>query len=403
MGIEAAKGIVRVESGTTTSVELGFRPRAVVLWWCSGAGTGCAGGIGFAADSAGAASTAWAADDAVAPGVLSCWHTDAPLLFHDDPRALEPSCEGRVSFADHGFSVDCDRKPKNPWIVHYLAVGGPDAHGAAVRSLLLDGTGARAVTGLGFTPGIVLATISGRSTAGEPRSGLAVGFGAAANLSDQVAAGFVARAADGESVVRGAQCNDAVAVLPAAEPSGGISAVSRILSFERDGFTLETTHLTGELPLAVLALGGGDYAVGLGTASSRTTSVSFEPAGALLFGTGLTARPHARDIGRFCLGGFSPDRSAGCISWSVRAHGAWPLDPRARSAQEAAFEVVDTTSAELHARAVLSAVRRRGFALRWPVRDRYPREFGFAVLGAKFPEPTLRDRLRRLRGRSLRE
>ena len=42
--------------------------------------------------------------------------------------------------------------PEHPWLVHYLALGGSDVQGAAVRSFVLDGTGARALTGLGFTP-----------------------------------------------------------------------------------------------------------------------------------------------------------------------------------------------------------------------------------------------------------
>jgi len=402
MSSEAAKGIVRVEPGTTPAAELAFQPRALILWWCRGAVAGCAGGIGFATDGGGEASTAWAADDALAPGVLSRWGAEAPLLFHKDPRAPEASSRGHIRFAERGFSVEYDREPADPWLVHYLALGGSDVH-AAVRNLVLDGTGTYSVSGLGFTPGCVLATIGAGLTVREPQSDLAVGFGAAAGRSRQAAGGFVARADAGQTIARGAQCTDALAVLPVAAPSAGIAAHSRLVSFDRDGFTLETTRLTSELPLAVLVLEGGDYSVGLGTASSRATAVGFEPAGALLFGTGLTATAHARDIGRFCLGGFSRDQSAGCISWSVRARGAWPLDPRSRSTTEAAFEVTDTTSAELHARAVLSSLGRRRFSLSWPVRDRYPRDFGFVAFGPKVPKPALRDRLRVRRGGALRE
>ena len=193
-------------------------------------------------------------------------------------------------------------------------------------------------------------------------------------------------------------------MLPAAAASGEIAALSRLVSFDRDGFTLETARLTSELPLAVLALEGGNYTVGLGTASSPTTRVGFEPAGALLFGTGLTAMSRARDIGRLCVGGFSHDQSAGCVSWSTRRRGAWPPEPRSRSTSEAVFEVVDTTSGDLHARATLSALGRRRFSLTWPVRDRAPRDFGYVAFGPEPHKPTLRDRLRLLgRGSSLHE
>lgn len=402
MGVEVAKGIVRVEPGTKPAAELAFRPRVLVLWWCRDAGAGCRGGIGFAADGGGEASTAWAADDTLAPGVLSRWGAEAPLLFHADPRAPEASRPGYVRFADRGFWVDCDRGPESTWLVHYLALGGSDVRGA-VRDFVLDRTGTCAISGLGFTPGIVLTTIGAGSSVGEPQSDLAIGFGAAASPTRQVAGGFVARVDAEETIARGAQCTDAVAVFPTAAASAEIAAVSRLASFDRDGFTLETARLTSQLPLAILALEGGDYAVGLGSASARPTSVGFEPAGALLFGTGLTAVSHARDIGRLCLGGLSRDRRTGCVSWSVRARGAWPLDPRSRSTSEAAFEVIDTTSVELHARGVLSALGRRHFLLSWPIRDRYPRDFGFAAFGAGARRPTLRERLRLLRRRSLRE
>ena len=145
---------------------------------------------------------------------------------------------------------------------------------------------------------------------------------------------------------------------------------------------------------------GADYAVGLGAASSRATRVGFEPAGALLFGTGLTAVSRSRNFGRLCVGGFSRDRRAGCVSWSARPR---PPGPRSQSTSEAVFDVIDTTSGELHARATLSAIGRRRFSLGW-VKDRPPRDFGFVAFGSELRAPTLGDRLRLLgRGGSLRE
>jgi hypothetical protein len=392
MALEVSKGIVRLEAGMTPAEELGFRPRALVLWWCREPSAGCAGGIGFATDGGGAASAAWAADDDLTPSGSSRFGAEAPLLFHEDPEAPEASLRGHVRFADNGFSFECEREPEHAWPVHYLALGGPDLRGAAVRSLVLDRTGTRTVPGIGFTPDVVLAAAGGGSTAGEPQSGLAVAFGAA-DPSQQVTGGFVAQTDAGETVIRGAQCTEALVVLPATTASGDTAARSRVVSFDPDGFTLETSHLASDLPLAVLALAGGNCAVGLGSASSRSTRVGFEPAGALLFGTGLTAVSRSRDFGRLCMGGFSGDRHAGCVSWSARTR---PSGPRSRSTSEAPFEVMDTTSGELHARATLSALGRRQFSLDW-VRDRpAPRDFGYAVFGPELRKPTLGERLRLL-------
>jgi len=404
MGLEVAKGIVRLEAGITPAERLDFRPRALVLWWCREQSAGCAGGIGFATDGAGQASAAWVADDGMAPGVLSRWGAEAPLLFHEDPRAPDASYRAQIRLDGHGFSVDCDREPEYRWLVHYLALGGSDLRSAAVCDLVLDRTGRTAVSGLGFQPSTALTLLGAGSAVGVPRSGLAVGFGVAARPSEQAASGFVAQADAGGTIARGAQCTDAVAVLPACEPSGEMDVVSRLVSFDRDGFTLETTRLTSGLPIAVLALAGGDYAVGMGSASSKTTAIGFRPAGALLFGTGLTATARPRDIGRLCLGGFSRDRSVGCVSWSTLRRGAWPPEPRSRSTTDAPFEVMDTTSGGLHAGSRLSTVGRRRFSLTWPIRDRFPRQFGYVAFGPERHRSRLRDRLRLLsRGGSQRE
>ena len=110
MTLEVAKGIVRLEGGTIPGEQLGFRPRALVLWWCREQPAGCTGGIGFAADGAGEASTAWVADDALAPGVLSHWGAETAVLFYETPRIPDAAARGRIRYADRGFSVECDRE-----------------------------------------------------------------------------------------------------------------------------------------------------------------------------------------------------------------------------------------------------------------------------------------------------
>ena len=389
MSFEVAKGIVRLSAATTPVEQLGFRPRALILWWCSDPGAGCRGGIGFATDGGGEAATGWIADDALSPSVLSRVGANAALLLYESPSEPDSAPRARVRFVDDGFSFECDRTPHHTWLVHYVAVGGSDVRGAAVRSLVLDGLGRRSVTGLDFAPGLVAATAGAGVAAGAAQRGLAIAFGAAAGPRRQVAGGFVAQADAGKTIVRGAQRAGALAALPAADDSDGMGVVMRLVSLDPDGFTIETTHAAFDLPVAVLALAGESYSVGLGKAGARTTAAGLKPAGGLLFGTGLAAMPRARDIGRLCLGGFSHAGETGCLSWSVRARGAWPLEPRSRSSAAAAFEVIDTTSDGLHARATLSGLGRRGFSLAWPVSDPYRRDFGYVAFGKRPRMPNL--------------
>ena len=394
MSVEVAKGIVRLSDATTPVERLGFRPRALILWWGSDPAAGCTGGIGFATDGGGEAATGWVANDACNPGVLSRVGADTAVLLYENPSDLDSTARARVCFVGDGFSFECDRTPQHPWVVHYFAVGGSGVRRAAVRSLMLGDSGRRSVTGLDFAPGIVAATAGAGAAAGGAQNGLAIAFGAAAGPRQQVAGGFVAHANDDETIVRGAQRADALVALPCPDGSDGMGVLTRLVSLDSDGFTVETTRSTFGLPLAVLALAGDGYGVGLGTARSRKTGVGLRPAGALLFGTGLAATPRPRDIGRLCLGGFSGADHSGCISWSVRARGAWPLEPRSPSSDGIAFEVIDTTSDELHARATLAGLGKRGFSLAWPVNDPYRRDFGYLAFGTKRSTSRLRNFLR---------
>jgi hypothetical protein len=69
------------------------------------------------------------------------------------------------------------------------------------------------------------------------------------------------------------------------------------------------------------------------------------------------------------------------VTWSVRNRGAWPLEPRARSTTANVFEVMDTTSGDLHAAAAIDAMGRGRFSLAWVVADRYPRSVAYVVFG----------------------
>ena len=265
-------------------------------------------------------------------------------------------------------------------------------HRAAVCDLALEGTGTRAVSGLGFKPGLVLAAVGAGSKAGEPRSGLAVGFGAAALPSKQAACGFVGRFGGVERLESDRQHAHQVAHARRTPPA---HAPARLVSFDRDGFTLETTNL---------ASGSRSQSLRWKEAVIRSAWVLRRRGrrrwasrrGALLNARSKPERCALHRRGRLCVGGFSRDQRAGCVSWSTLRRGAWPPEPRSRSTAEAVFEVIDTTSGELHARATLASLGRRRFRLSWPVLESPPRDFGYVAFGEERRKATLRDRLRLL-------
>ena len=408
MTYEVDKGILRLDSLTggeyAHEEHLPFRPRALILWWARETdpmtALGNRGGMGVVAEGSGQAAHAWAADDELAPGVLRRSSSDAGAFLCCGESGSSPAV-GRIRLVEGGFSLDITGRAEGVWAVHYLALGGTDLRAAAVRMIELDRPGARVVDGLGFGPDFVLFLpgAGGDAEAFEP--GLAIGLGVAAAGGEQVATGFSARVHDQDTRARGALRRDAVVALPKPDDSGDYGLLAHAASLDPDGFTLSTSGDGRQtLPVACLALSGGAYGVGLATAGRRRGArtkqkLGFEPAGLLLFSSGLDAMARIRDIGRLCVGGVSAGRPAGCVTWSVRSRKAWPLEPRARSSTESILDVVDTTTGYLHARAVFAAIAPDGFSLEWPVTDRNRRNFAYVAFGS---EPRRRVAWRRVTG-----
>jgi hypothetical protein len=419
MTFEVTKGLFRVDAraarGSRHLEEIGYRPRALLLWWSLqpelGTAPGNRGGIAVAAGESEAAAVAWAADDKT-PGVLSRWAGDTALLGFEGPMATAPALGGRALWTDNGFILDHLEDTVGVWQVHYLALGGADLHQAAVRSFSLEGSRETVVGGLGFRPDFLLFLPAAGGKLSEPESGLVHAVGAATGVEDQISAAFTASVQGTRISVSGTQRPGAVVALADPSGSGELGAYARLVSLDSDGFTLET-RLRGSspVPLAFLALAGGRYAVrrGAGPRTPKkvvTKGIGFKPSGLLAFSWGLEESAETKDIGRLCLGAASAQLDVGCLTWAARNRRSRPLEPRVRSTTESLVEVLDTRSGSLHARASLENVRFDRFTLDWLVSDGYRRAFAYVAFGSgarprRFP--LLRDILRLLRVRGKRQ
>jgi hypothetical protein len=416
MTFEVAKGLFRVDAGTPRGrrhiEEIGFRPRALLLWWSLqtdlGTATGNRGGIGVTAGSSEEAAAAWAADDAT-PGVLSRWSGDTALLGFEGPLVTGAALGGSASWTDNGFALEHVEDTVGTWQVHYLALGGTELQHSTVRSWSLERSGRAAFGGLGFRPDFLLFLPGAGGNLSEPESGLVHAVGAASAVEEQVSVAFTASVHDSRISVSGTQRTGAVVALADPTDSGELTAYARVVSLESDGFTLEA-QLRGSAPLrlACLALGGGRYAArpaAAPRAPRRVVSkgIGFEPSGLLAFSWGLEASAEVKDIGRLCLGAASARADAGCLTWAMRNRRAWPPEPRVRSTTESLIEVLDTRSGGLHARASLESTRLDRFTLEWHVSDGFRRAFAYVAFGsAACPRGVgdlLRDVLRQLRPR----
>jgi hypothetical protein len=357
---------------TDRGVVLGFEPKAVVLWWTrqadDGVAPGNSGGIGFWAGGR-ACAAAWASVDNAEPTrTIRIADDEVVLGLAETGVALR----GRLAATPSGFDIAW--KGEDPWLVHYLALGG--ALSAQVGWLSDKVT-------TGFEPDLVFVSPVAVARRGEIERGLLAGFGAAAS-SGQVGTSYASRDGAAHADVGGMQTRDAAVV--AVESRHAVEALGRV-ALSPTGFALGWERTWPE-PRFVpyLAIGGVRCAVGtaLSPAAPGRRSmrkVGFRPEALLLFSWGLGPRSEPADIGRLCVGAATDD-AVGCAGWDDRDVAGSTSATHVCSSRDRVLLVVNTQTGDLHAAAELCSLDRRGFTLAWPVSDGFEREYAFVALAS---------------------
>jgi hypothetical protein len=390
--LAASKGLIRPRKGVLAHDErLHFRPKAIITWWSRQAAVGHtrgnSGGLGLATASEYVA-VAWASDDGADPARARRWTSDDAILGFSSASSATPALRGGIAFTDTGFTLKWHNGPSEPWLVHYLALGGDELTHAALTQFATGASGRQSVTGLGFEPDcVVLAPTCVEETSA---SGLLAAIGAATPKA-QVGAAFASADGASPSEVRGSQRSDSVTVVPL--PGGrelGCRAILR--SMDPDGFSLDwqLRHVS-MASMVGLALKGGRYLVGtggspVGSRRRQHVRVGFRPSGVLAFSWGLEASHETKDIGRLSLGAASASAS-GAAGWGDRNRSASPSSTQAWASEAAILEIADTRRETLHERATFLGFNRDGFVLDWTISDRTRREFAYLAFG---PRPAVR-------------
>lgn len=393
MRFEAKRGLLTIRSqdreGAKLFTHTGFRPGALLLWWVEtddGLPCGNRGGIGLHANGGGVAH-AWFADDQIATDALAGGVGEFAFFALDAPPFAAPACWASATLDDLGFTLEWEATRRGSWDVHYLAFGGSDLRRAAIARVELSAEQQRVVAEVGFRPDFSLFIPTAATGGGNPTSELFYGIGVTTGPDRQAATGVAARLDGASAVVRSAQRDDAVVALPSVGGEEALRVLARTVALGRTGPELDVTAdpAAPPLPVACLALAGGRYSVLTHAGPARpgrmrTRGVGFPAVGILAFGRGLPSA-NIKEVPRLSMG--AADRSgSGCVSWTLRPRGLWPLEPRSRSTEGRLFEVPDTRSQALHAHARLAAVRARGFTLEWPESDGHRRRIIYAAFGS---------------------
>jgi len=383
----AAKGQFTTSGvGDVLSVRgLTFAPKAVVAWWSQqddeGVESGNRGGIGFWG-GAGTAAVAWTSRNGAATVRARTIAEPVGLLGLDDPGA-EPSMRAELAgFDPDGFRLRWLLRPERPWVVHYLALGGP---GLAVEVGWRPAPSAPQMHELGFRASgdqVVLFAPTAVLPGSDQREGLALGIGMV-GPGGQAAATYAARDGASPGSVTGAQSASSALLL--AQEDGSLAMAGKAF-LDGPAATIDWTAAGPDAgQICFLALRGLRASVGTHLSPSRPgrrrTKVGFPPEALLLFSWGLSPAAHPKGIGRLCIGATSGD-STGCAGWDDR-NGTGEMTYTHCVSSSTSILVVtdtDTETGGVHAEALLHSLDRRGFTLDWKASDGKEREFAYLAL-----------------------
>jgi|RhiMetdeSRZDD1v2_1073273.scaffolds.fasta_scaffold05486_2 hypothetical protein len=355
--LHASKGVLATVADPRQTIDrLGFRPAALVAWWSRqdghGVGSGNRGGIGFWT-SEHCAAVAWASEDGT-PDARTAHAAEPVAILGLAGASGEVAMRAQVEFGPDGVTLTWTPPPMEPWLVHFLALGG-----ASIRSAQVGWAPSAPAAG-----GADLVLVA-------PAGGATIGIGAGDGRR-RAAAGYSVAPGSAPGAVSGAQRTDA-SIVDLGRP------VRRA---------------------CYLALAGVRAKVGADVSPTRPgprqTRVGFRPEALLLFSWGLAASRRPRGIGRLCLGGAAGPES-GCVGWDDRNATAEVTATHVRSSGDDVLVVADTRTGGIHARAKLTGADDGGFTLDWSAADVVRRQFAYVALA----ESGSVGRVRRLAGKLL--
>ncbi|MHB8707542.1 MAG: hypothetical protein ACYC9I_01575, partial [Desulfuromonadales bacterium] len=196
------------------------------------------------------------------------------------------SGQGRVaSFDADGFTVNWNTAPGASTYVHYIALGGTDLSAYAGTFNLATGTGAQAVTGVGFQPNfaLFLSSYTGAVDTNNAIGMLNIGF---TDGTSQGATALAIRDNDGATtnpVSQQRTDNVLMGLLPSGDPPTQ-DYLAAFTSFDADGFTVNKSDApAAATPYYYLALRAPGFKVGAfnrntATGAQAITGVGFKPA-----------------------------------------------------------------------------------------------------------------------------
>lgn len=377
----------RSGTGTQAITGVGFQPKAVLFW------SGLTGATGF--DSGGTRfSVGWSdgtnhrgvshtsLDNTTPTNTGRTWRTTKCLVFSTETATVQ--AEAHVQSLDSdGFTLNWTTNSVATRHIHYLAIGGSTVSAAVGDFTSSASTGNQSITGLAFTPTLVLflnaawttGTISDDATTFGP---IGLGWYGGADGQAFVSTGMVDNTSPSDT---GRYQSAAACVGRINATNSGLQHVASGVSLDASGFTLNwSTAAAGKI--AYLALSGVRGVTGAITqptsTGTQTTTIGTHPS-AVLFGSvnAVASASVLNNALRLSLGATDGTRQ--------RSYATGEMD---NVSPTVGFRYIDNAdlltlvetvhatgaSTSAAARATLGTLNSDGFTLNWTIADATARE-----------------------------
>jgi hypothetical protein len=384
---------------------LGVRPRALILWTVGKTSSTVGPGYVFAMGLVDQERAGWSAAHSARDGVAGSTSASRRMM----ASALSVVQYGNVLLAeadvsawDTGrFTLTWTSNDANPYIVHFLAIGGASVSSKVVEWQAAAAATTKPITGLGFRPSLAIHLHAGSAhTAAMPASEGNAFFGLGVMVEGGTQWANTTFALDMNSLVNvppgRAQRSDATLYMvrpTLASPMPETAKVATASSFDSDGFTTGfsvtntmTTRIVS-LALAGVAARAGrfDKIVTPARSSQVVTGLGFRPGAVLLASFQDVAQPSAgvteARLGIGASDGLHHQSVAYSDTFNVRASNV-----KGKDSTTAAFTKMNNGLGIVDAEAELASFDPDGFTLTWTVNDAIPTEITYLGLGAPVPE-----------------
>lgn len=290
---------IQITSPTSTGnlavTGVGFEPKALLFFATYQTAVGSAANanscIGMAVSSSSRIAVSSSSADAANPFNSDRGTDNTKCVKLIDSSAATLLAADLVTLDVDGFTLNWTTVQASGYVVSVLCLGGTDLTNVFIKEFTSNtGTGAQALTGVGFQPDAVFFVTQGLTSAATTGAFGIPSFGFA-NSTASAAIGL--RMENATTNAFQTSRTDKVITSPLNGTDNNYEA--SLSAFGADGFTINWSTAAGSARyIWALCLKGGSYKVGAitqktSTGTQATTGVGFQPTGLLLMSNGTTS------------------------------------------------------------------------------------------------------------------